>query len=172
MVGKGLWDFVDRFLLYSGMHILLAAIAYSYVIADNDFMNNPLNFIYSRILLMLIFLVCASTMILYAHSMSLNTYWEDPRSFQMPKKTWKIEFRKSTLTIFFSKACLSQWTSKAKTKIRDKCAIKRKIRRERQREKKGEKSVGKSQPPPQNKSTRILLDNVTSVPCPLTLWWK
>ena len=51
------------YIILERLHILLKAVAYFCLIADNGFLNDPHNFVYSRILLMLIF-VCASTVTL------------------------------------------------------------------------------------------------------------
>ena len=128
------------------LDILSTAVAYFCVIADNDFLNDPHNLIYSWILLMLISvnvpvswpcmpIVSVLKRILEGHQKLSNA--------DKNLKNWalKIDFH----LVFFQKPCLFQWISKAKIKIWDKCPIKWKLKRERQREKRREKSAGKSQ---------------------------
>ena len=93
-----------------GSYILSAAAAYFCVIADNDFLNDPHNLIYTRILLMLIFFVCASTVTLYVHSISHESHTgRTPEAYKCRKKLEKLSFLKIDFDlVFFRKPCLSQ----------------------------------------------------------------
>ena len=150
--------------------MLSTAAVYFCVIADNDFLNDPHNLIYSRILLMISLCVpvpwpCMSVVSVLNHILGGHQKHSNAEK-NLKNLVLKIDFD----LVFLQNPCLSQWISNAKTKIWDKCPIKRKIRRERQREKRREKSVGKSQK--KNKSTRILLGSVTPASWPLASWWK
>ena len=153
-------------------YILTTAVAFFCVVADNDFLNNPYNLFYSRILFMWISLYVPlpwpCTLVASVLKHILGGHQKLSNAEKMKNWVLKICGVFDLFLFFFQKPCLSQWRSKEK-KIWDKCAVERKIRRkwERQREKKRKncRKIAK-------KSMRIPFSGVTPAPWPLMSWRK